>query len=207
MATSFADILRQQQMLQQQGQQAQQSQGQGMAQLGQLGGKQLASALRGGGAGATGAGAGAQSGAAGFQLGQPLVTGQMGASSMAGGSAAGGAGAGGAGGAASSGMGAMFSNPVTAIIAAAALGSNYLHNKDISSWSDNLQGKAGGNMLDYYGGRKDGKTHGAIGKIVDKDGATGQSLKAVTDLSELDFSNAWKNAKDSVKSLFKLKLF
>lgn len=192
MATTFADILRQQQMLQQQGQEAQQSQGQGMAQLGQLGGKQLASALRGGG------GAAASPGGAGFGLGQPLVSGQMGASSMAGGGAASGGG----------GMGsALMSNPWTAAAAAIVGGSNYLHNKDISPWNETLKGQAGGNMLDYYGGRKDGKTHGAIGKIVDKDGATGQSLKAVTDLSELDFSNAWKNAKDSVKSLFKLKLF
>lgn len=87
MATTFADILRQQQMLQQQQQQAQQQQGQGMTQLGQMGGKQLAAALRGGG---TTAATPSATGGAGFGLGQPLVSGQMGASSMAGGGAGGG---------------------------------------------------------------------------------------------------------------------
>lgn len=83
MATTFADILRQQQMLQQQQQQAQQQQGQGMTRLGQMGGKQLAQALRGGAGGAP------AGGEAGFGLGQPLVSGQMGTSSMAGGGMAG----------------------------------------------------------------------------------------------------------------------
>lgn len=66
MATSFADILRQQQMMQQQQQQAQQGQGQGMAQLGQLGGKQLAAALRGGGTGGAAPAAGGATGGGGF---------------------------------------------------------------------------------------------------------------------------------------------
>lgn len=82
MATSFSDILRQQQMLQQQQQQVGQQQGQNMGQAGALMGR----VLRGqGGASAAGA---AGPGGAGFQLGQPLVTGQMGASSMAGGAGA-----------------------------------------------------------------------------------------------------------------------
>ena len=98
-----------------------------------------------------------------------------------------------------------MSNPWTAIAAAIIGGANYLDNKDISSWSDTLKGKAGGNMLDYYGGRDDGKTHGLIGKLHDKDRAPGQMTKAMTDLSELDFGNAYKNAKDGIKSIFKLR--
>lgn len=121
-----------------------------------------------------------------------------------GGAAAGGA----AGGGAASGMGgALMSNPWTAIAAAIIGGANYLDNKDISSWGDTLKGKAGGNMLDYYGGRKDGKTHGLLGKVFDKDGSTGQQSKAITDLSEGDFGNALSNQKDAIKSLFKGKLW
>lgn len=86
MATSFADILRQQQMLQQQQQQNAQQQNQNMGQLGQFGGRALAQALRGGG----GAAAPAGGGGTGFGLGQPLVSGPMGSSSMAGGAGGGG---------------------------------------------------------------------------------------------------------------------
>ena len=100
-----------------------------------------------------------------------------------------------------------MSNPWTAIAAAIVGGANYLDNKDISSWSDTLKGKAGGNMLDYYGGREDGKTHGFLGKLVNQDKAPGQLTKAVTDFSELDFSNAFSNAKDGIKSIFKLDFF
>ena len=152
-----------------------------------------------GGAGASGGGASA--GGTGFGLGQPLVSGGVGSASFAGGGAAAGSGAAG-------GMGsALMSNPWTAIAAAIVGGANYLDNKDISSWSDTLKGKAGGNMLDYYGGRKDGKTHGFLGKLVDQDKAPGQLTKAVTDFSELDFSNAFSNAKDGIKSIFKLDFF
>lgn len=153
-----------------------------------------------GGAGASGGGASA--GGTGFGLGQPLVSGGVGSASFAGGGAAAGSGA------AGGGMGsALMSNPWTAIAAAIVGGANYLDNKDISSWSDTLKGKAGGNMLDYYGGRKDGKTHGFLGKLVDQDKAPGQLTKAVTDFSELDFSNAFSNAKDGIKSIFKLDFF
>jgi hypothetical protein len=104
-------------------------------------------------------------------------------------------------------MSAAMSNPWTAIAAAIIGGANYFHNKDISSWNDSLKGKAGGNLLDYYGGGGggDGKTHGFIGKFFDQDAAVGQSTKAVTDFNELDFSNAWKNAGKAVKSIFSLK--
>lgn len=162
-----------------------------------------------GGAGASGGGASA--GGTGFGLGQPLVSGGVGSASFAGGGAAAGSGAaaGGAGaGGAAGGMGsALMSNPWTAIAAAIVGGANYLDNKDISSWSDTLKGKAGGNMLDYYGGREDGKTHGFLGKLVNQDKAPGQLTKAVTDFSELDFSNAFSNAKDGIKSIFKLDFF
>lgn len=148
-----------------------------------------------------GAGASGGAGGTGFGLGQPLVSGGVGSASFAGGGAAAGSGAAG-------GMGsALMSNPITGIVAAALGGANYLDNKDISSWSDTLKGKAGGNMLDYYGGRKDGKTHGFLGKLVDQDKAPGQLTKAVTDFSELDFSNAFSNAKDGIKSIFKLDFF
>lgn len=163
----------------------------------------MLSGLMKGGAGASGG-----AGGTGFGLGQPLVSGGVGSASFAGGGAAAGSGAAaGAGGAAGGMGGALMSNPITGIVAAALGGANYLHNKDISSWSDTLKGKAGGNMLDYYGGRKDGKTHGFLGKLVDQDKAPGQMSKAVTDLSELDFSNAFSNAKDGIKSIFKLDFF
>ena len=85
MATSFGDILRQQQMLQQQQQQIGQQQSQNINTAGGLMGKVLRGKM-GAGAAAT---APVAPGGAGFQLGQPLVTGQMGASSMAGGAGAG----------------------------------------------------------------------------------------------------------------------
>ena len=158
--------------------------------------RMLSGFLKGGGAAASGGSAGGT----GFGLGQPLVSGGVGSASFAGGGAA--AGSGGAAG----GMGsALMSNPWTAISAAIIGGANYLDNKDISSWSDTLKGKAGGNMLDYYGGRNDGKTKGFLGKLVDQDKAPGQLTKAMTDLSELDFGNAFKNAKDGIKSIFKLR--
>ena len=169
--------------------------------------RMLSGFLQGGGGAAASGGSAAGAGGTGFGLGQPLVSGGAGSASFAGGGAAAGSGAaaGGAGGAAG-GMGsALMSNPWTAIAAAIIGGANYLDNKDISSWSDTLKGKAGGNMLDYYGGRDDGKTHGLIGKLHDKDRAPGQMTKAMTDLSELDFGNAFKNAKDGIKSIFKLR--
>lgn len=159
--------------------------------------RMLSGFLKGGGGAAA---SGGSAGGTGFGLGQPLVSGGVGSASFAGGGAA--AGSGGA----ASGMGsALMSNPWTAIAAAIVGGANYLDNKDISSWSDTLKGKAGGNMLDYYGGRNDGKTHGFLGKLVDQDRAPGQMTKAMTDLSELDFGNAFKNAKDGIKSIFKLR--
>lgn len=167
--------------------------------------RMLSGLLKGGGGAAAGGGSAAGAGGTGFGLGQPLVSGGIGSASFAGGGAAAGSGAA-AGGAGAGGMGsALMSNPWTAIAAAIIGGANYLDNKDISSWSDTLKGKAGGNMLDYYGGREDGKTHGVIGKLVDKDRAPGQMTKAMTDLSELDFGNAFKNAKDGIKSIFKLR--
>ena len=172
--------------------------------------RMLSGFLKGGGGAAASGGSAAGAGGTGFGLGQPLVSGGIGSASFAGGGAAAGSGAAaggaGAGGAAAGGMGsALMSNPWTAIAAAIIGGANYLDNKDISSWSDTLKGKAGGNMLDYYGGRDDGKTHGLIGKLHDKDRAPGQMTKAMTDLSELDFGNAFKNAKDGIKSIFKLR--
>lgn len=85
MATSFADILRQQQAAQQVQQNNNAQMGNVLGQAGQLGGRALANILRGGGGG--GAAASAGGGGTGFGLGQPLVGGQMGASSMAGGGA------------------------------------------------------------------------------------------------------------------------
>lgn len=165
--------------------------------------RMLSGVMKGGGGAAASGGSAAGAGGTGFGLGQPLVSGGVGSASFAGGGAAAGSGAaaGGAGGMGS----ALMSNPWTAIAAAIIGGANYLDNKDISSWSDTLKGKAGGNMLDYYGGRDDGKTHGLIGKLHDKDRAPGQMTKAMTDLSELDFGNAFKNAKDGIKSIFKLR--
>lgn len=165
--------------------------------------RMLSGLLKGGSSAAPASSAGGT----GFGLGQPLVSGGIGNASIAGSSAATGGAASGAGGAAG-GMGsALMSNPWTAIAAAIIGGANYLDNKDISSWSDTLKGKAGGNMLDYYGGREDGKTHGFLGKLVNQDKAPGQLTKAVTDFSELDFSNAFSNAKDGIKSIFKLDFF
>ena len=167
--------------------------------------RMLSGFMKGGGGAAASGGSAAGAGGTGFGLGQPLVSGGVGSASFAGGGAAAGSGAA-AGGAGAGGMGsALMSNPWTAIAAAIIGGANYLDNKDISSWSDTLKGKAGGNMLDYYGGRDDGKTHGLIGKLHDKDRAPGQMTKAMTDLSELDFGNAFKNAKDGIKSIFKLR--
>lgn len=169
--------------------------------------RMLSGFLKGGSGAAASGGSAAGAGGTGFGLGQPLVSGGVGSASFAGGGAAAGSGAA-AGGAGAGGMGsALMSNPWTAIAAAIVGGANYLDNKDISSWSDTLKGKAGGNMLDYYGGRKDGKTHGFLGKLVDQDKAPGQLTKAVTDFSELDFSNAFSNAKDGIKSIFKLDFF
>lgn len=166
--------------------------------LGSYGGYGGASMAGGGGFGAIG-GTTANAG-----LGSVL-----GGGAAAGGAAGAGAGGGAAaGGAAGGGMGAaLMSNPWTAIAAAIIGGANYMDNKDISSWGDTLKGKAGGNLLDYYGGRNDGKTHGFLGKLFDQDKAPGQTTKAVTDLSEGDFSNAWKNAKAGIKSIFKLDFF
>lgn len=124
-----------------------------------------------------------------------------------GGAAAGGGGAAAAGGAGSGLMGAAMSNPWTAIAAAIIGGANYMDNKGISSWEDSLKGQAGGKMLDYYGGRKDGKTHGFIGKLFDKDNVTGSMSKTATDFNELDFSNALKNGGKTLKNIFKLKFF
>ncbi|AGF91142.1 hypothetical protein SXHG_00120 [Synechococcus phage MRHenn-2013a] len=133
--------------------------------------------------------------------------GSAGAAGGATGGSAGGATGGAAGGAAGGGgFGAMFSNPWTALAAAIAGTANYQHNKGISSWSDTLKGKAGGEMLDYYGGRADGKTHGLLGKIADQDKSVGKSLKGFTDLSELDFKNAFKNGGDAIKELFKFNI-
>lgn len=100
-----------------------------------------------------------------------------------------------------------MSNPFTAMAAVIAGSVIHDNNKGIASYKDSLLGQAGGKKLDYYGGRNDGKTHGFIGKIVDQDGATGQSMKGITDFSELDFKNGFKNSLQSVKSLFKGKLF
>lgn len=141
----------------------------------------------GGGSGAAGGGA---------------TTGGVGSATAGGSSAA----AGGSG-ASSGAMAGLMSNPFTAMAAAIAGNVVYQNNKGISSYKDSLMGRAGGNTLDYYGGRDDGKTHGMFGKVVDKDGATGQWAKSITDLSELDFSNAWKNHWESTKSTLKFKLF
>jgi hypothetical protein len=106
----------------------------------------------------------------------------------------------------SGGSSALMSNPygwAAAILASA----NVMHNKDISPWSETIKGQAGGNLVDYYQGRKDGKEHGFMSKLMDADGATGQATKGITDFLELDFSNAFGNTKDSLKSLFKGKLF
>lgn len=209
MATTMQDILRQQQQQQNQQQPAPSpltSLMQGATQYNQVSGGGLSKLLGGGGGGAAAAAGGGSSaaGGAGFGLGQPLVTGGIGSASFAGG--AGGGAAGAAGGAGGGGaMSGLMSNPWTAAAAAIIGGANYFDNKDISSWSDTLKGKAGSNILDYYGGREDGSTHGTLGKIFDKDRATGQLTKSITDLSELDFSNAWGNLTDGVKSIFKLR--
>ncbi|UMO76450.1 hypothetical protein DNAM_220 [Pseudomonas phage BroderSalsa] len=125
------------------------------------------------------------------------------------GAAAGGTGAAAGGSSAAGGSAAagLMSNPFTAMAAAIVGNTIYQNNKGITSYKEAALGQAGGKTLDYYGGRKDGKTHGFMGKIADKDGAHGQWLKSVTDLSELDFSNAWKNHWKSTKSTLKGKLF
>lgn len=172
--------------------------------------------LLGGGSSAAASGAGtgaalnsaAATGASNVAAGMGASAGSLpSAASMGfgGGAAAGGSAAGGAGGSA---MGAAFSNPVTGLAALIAGNVIYQNNKGISSYSDTLKGRAGGNTLDYYGGRDDGKTHGGIlGKIADQDGATGQSLKGITDFSELDFKNGIKNSLDAAKSALKFKFF
>lgn len=139
----------------------------------------------GGGTAASATGTGASTGAA--------TT----ASTAAGGGSAMGGGAG----------AALMSNPFTAMAAVIAGSAIHDNNKGISSYKESLLGQAGGKKLDYYGGRNDGKTHGFLGKIVDQDGATGQSMKGITDFSELDFKNGFKNSLQSVKSLLKGKLF
>ena len=97
----------------------------------------------------------------------------------------------------------LMSNPWAAGAAAILGSANVMHNKDISPWSDSIKGKSGGNLVDYY---QDGD-HGLFSKLMDADGATGQGTKGITDFLELDFSNAFGNTKDSLKSLFKGKLF
>lgn len=104
------------------------------------------------------------------------------------------------GGGASSGL---MSNPWTAAAAAIIGSANVMHNKDISPWSDSIKGKAGGNLVDYYG---EGG-HGIGSKIFDKDGAIGQNVKGFTDIMEFDPKNAIKNLGGGLKSLFKGKLF
>ncbi len=136
---------------------------------------------------------------------QGMTYGGATAASSAGSAGAASAGSSAAAGGASSGYGALMSNPWTAAAAAIIGHANYNHNKGISSWSDSLKGKAGGNMLDYYGGAKDGKNHGVIGKVFDKDRSVGKTAKSFTDLSELDFKNAWKNGIGGIKDAFKLK--
>jgi hypothetical protein len=98
-------------------------------------------------------------------------------------------------------------NPAVAVPAAIIAGANVMHNKDISSWGDTLKGKGGANLVDYYQGKKDGKEHGFMSKVLDPDGATGQLTKSLTDFGSLDFSNGFKGVEDGLKSLFKLKLF
>ena len=112
-----------------------------------------------------------------------------------------------AGGGGSGAGAALMSNPFTALAAVIAGSAIHDNNKGIASYEESLLGQAGGKKLDYYGGRNDGKTHGMLGKFVDQDGANGQSLKGITDFAELDFSNGFKNSLESVKSLFKGKLF
>lgn len=136
-----------------------------------------------------------------------------GAATAGSGAAAGGAGSlASAGGAGVGTMGAsagtaMFSNPITAIIAAAIIGSNYLDNKGISSWGDTIKGQAGGNIVDYYSGRSDGKEHGILSKVFDQDGYVGQLAKGFTDIGELDWKNGFKSMGGAFKSLFKGQLF
>lgn len=197
-------------------------------------GKGLGNMLGLGGGGATGsaigaampamsAGGGSSLGAMGLMSSAPAVSfpgaaaaggtgaaaGGGGIMGSLGGMFGGGAGAGGAGAAGSGLMGAAMSNPWTAIAAAIIGAANYADNKGISSWKDTIMGKGGGNVIDYYSGRDDpkGNPHGFIGKLNDKDAAVGQSVKTMTDFSEGDFSNAFKHAGDTIKSIFKLKFF
>lgn len=171
--------------------------------------KPAGSASAGGGLG-TGAGQGFESFGAGGANGGTLgydMNGFMGAGTPAAESSpswysslfnGGGTAAGGQGGASSAAM----SNPYG--WAAAILGSaNIMHNKGISPWNETIKGKAGGNLVDYY---QNGR-HGIGSKLLDKDGATGKATKGITDFLELDFGNALSNTGDSLKNLFKLKLF
>lgn len=147
----------------------------------------------GGGSAAAGSAAGAGSGW--FGLGGAST----GLSYGGGAAAAGGAGAGGGA--------ALLSNPLTAAAAAVLGSANYLHNKGISSWSDTLKGKAPGNIVDYFQGRQDGKEHGFMSKVLDKDTAHGKFAKSFTDLATLDFGNAFKGATGGLKDLFSFKWF
>lgn len=178
-----------------------------MYQAGLLGGGSTAASTAGTGAALNSAAAtGASNVAAG--MGASAGTLPSAASMGFGGGAAAGGSAGAAGGAGASGAGALFSNPVTGLAALIAGNVIYQNNKGITSYEEALKGQAGGKTLDYYGGRNDGKTHGGIlGKIADKDGATGQSLKGITDFSELDFKNGIKNSTEALKSALKFKFF
>jgi hypothetical protein len=117
-------------------------------------------------------------------------------------SGGGGAAAGSEGGASA----AAGSNPY-GWIAAALLSANVAHNKGVSPWSETLKGQGPGNYVDYYQGDQDGKQHGFMSKVLDKDGATGQATKGYTDLMTGDFSNSFKHNKQAVKDIFKLKFF
>jgi hypothetical protein len=111
--------------------------------------------------------------------------------------------AGGGGGGASA---AASSNPY-GWIAAALLSANVMHNKKISPWSESIKGQGADNLVDYFQGNKDGKQHGAMSKVLDEDGATGNFTKAFTDFGTFDFSNGLKNTKDGFKNALKLKFF
>lgn len=104
-----------------------------------------AGAGTGGGSGLTGLfGGGGAAGGGAASGGTAMAGADAGIAGASGG--AGAVGAGGSGGAAS---GALMSNPIGWIVAA-ALTQNVLHNKGISSWQAGLKGQAGANVGEHF---------------------------------------------------------
>jgi len=91
------------------------------------------------------------------------------------------------------GLGGMMSGAGAVAWPAAIIAA--LDKTGVSSFKDTMKGRAGSNIMEKIGIRKTGG------------GALEQGGKGILQAMSGDFGGAWKNTKDSVKNLFRLKLF